>query len=316
MSVFLKSGAVMALGLVWICAAGYALFLAPPSAFPKGSVVTVPSGSSIQRASQMLGEAHIVRSPFVFSLIARVLNPDGGVIANTYALPQRENAISLAYRLTNGLTGTTPVKVTIPEGLSAREIALILKDKLGEFDAEKFRTLGFQNEGYLFPETYYFLPGTSPEVVIKKMRDTFDREALPVLQETTTSGKSIQEVITMASLLEREARKLETRKIVSGILWKRIEIGMALQVDAVFGYIHGISGYTPTLDDYKVDSAYNTYLNRGLPPGPIANPGLEAIDAALHPTKTEYLYYLTGDDGNMYYSKTFAGHVANRVHLK
>ena len=120
----------------------------------------------------------------------------------------------------------------------------------------------------------------------------------------------------MASILEKEARKLETRKVIAGILWKRIEIGMPLQVDAVFGYIHATSTYSPTFEDLEVDSPYNTYTNRGLPPGPIGNPGLESIRAALEPTKTPYLYYLTGKDGFMYYAKTFDQHVANRRFLR
>jgi UPF0755 protein len=120
----------------------------------------------------------------------------------------------------------------------------------------------------------------------------------------------------MASIIEREARKSETRRIISDILWRRIELGMPLQVDAVFGYILGKSGYAPNFEDLKIISPYNTYLNRGLPPGPIANPGLDSILAAVEPKPNDWLYYLTGSDGKMYYAKTFEKHVANRVHLK
>ena len=116
----------------------------------------------------------------------------------------------------------------------------------------------------------------------------------------------------MASLIEKEADTAEDRRIVSGILWNRIDADMPLQVDAVFGYILDRSGYAPTGSDLEIDSPYNTYENRGLPPGPIANPGLDALTAALHPAATEYFYYLTGRDGLMYYAETFEEHKRNR----
>jgi UPF0755 protein len=105
-------------------------------------------------------------------------------------------------------------------------------------------------------------------------------------------------------------------KMVSGILWRRISIGIALQVDAVFGYILDKPTYSPSLDDLKINSPYNTYTNRGLPPGAIGNPGLDAIEAAISPTQSKYLYYLTGKDGTMHYATTFDQHVANRKYLR
>ena len=120
----------------------------------------------------------------------------------------------------------------------------------------------------------------------------------------------------MASILQKEVRQPDTMKMVSGILWKRLSIGMALQVDAVFGYIFNKPTYSPSLDDLAVDSLYNTYKYRGLPPGPISNPGLDAIEAALTPTPSKYLYYLTGKDGTMHYATTFEQHIDNRKYLR
>ena len=116
----------------------------------------------------------------------------------------------------------------------------------------------------------------------------------------------------MASLVEKEARTDANRRIVAGVLWNRLALGMPLQVDAVFGYIFDRDTYSPSFEDLKVDSPYNTYTHKGLPPGPISNPGLESIYAALYPTKTNYLYYLTGRDTLMHYAKTYAEHQANR----
>ena len=313
---FLKGWQFIGFALAFAVLSAYAVFIAPPLAYPVGGSITIPEGTTVQEAGLMLEKAGAVRSSFAFSLIVRALNPDGGVQASAYALYEKENAFSLATRFAKGITGMEPIKVTIPEGLTSFEIAALLKDKLHEFDAESFEVLGRANEGYLFPDTYYLLPGTPAETVVRIMRDNFNAQVGPLEEEIRAFGKSVNEVVTMASLLEREARKPETRRMIVDILWRRIDLGMPLQVDAVFGYIYGKSGYAPNFDDLKVESAYNTYLNRGLPPTPIANPGLEAIKATIDPTPNSYLYYLTGSDGRMYYAKTFEAHVANRRHLK
>ena len=116
----------------------------------------------------------------------------------------------------------------------------------------------------------------------------------------------------MASLVEKEARTIASRRLVAGILWNRLELGMPLQVDAVFGYIFNRETYSPSFADLTTESPYNLYLHKGLPPGPINNPGLDALGATLNPTKTDYLYYLTGTDNLMHYATTYAGHLANQ----
>ena len=129
---------------------------------------------------------------------------------------------------------------------------------------------------------------------------------------TSVCDEGKERVVTMASILEKETKVGEDRAVVSGILWKRVSIGMALQVDAVFGYIHNTDTYHPSLDDLEVDSPYNTYRNPDLPPGPIGNPGIDALRAALSPVSSKYLYYLSGKDGTVHYAETFEGHKKNR----
>lgn len=294
----------------------YTFFISPPDFYPVGGSIQVAEGSSVREVAEQLKQSGVIRSTYIFSIGVQIINPSSGVLANTYALPKRENVIELASRFASGSTGIEAVRVTIPEGLSSREIGDILKQRLTNFDVERFWTLAKPEEGYLFPDTYYFLPDTQPDTVIRVMKETFEKNVLTIEEKILASGRSVLEVVTMASIIEREARMPETRRIVADILWRRIEIGMPLQVDAVFGYILDKSGYAPSFDDLKIKSPYNTYLNRGLPPGPIANPSLDAILAALEPSANEYLYYLTGSDGKMYYAKTFDKHVANRVHLK
>ncbi len=256
----------------------------------------------------------MVRSGEAFSIVARIFG--GKVRVGTYLISEPENTVSLALRLAEGVTGLSSVKVTIPEGLSNREVAERLRDALPGFDVPGFLSAAEGSEGYLFPDTYFFLPGVLGPEAFEVMRSTFNTRTAPLMDEISASGRTLDEIVTMASLIEEEARQSDTRKIVSGILWKRIKIGMALQVDAVFGYILGKSGYAPTGSDLKIDSPYNTYTNRGLPPTPIANPSLDSIEAALRPTETQYLYYLTGKDGNMYYAKTFDEHIQNRKYLR
>ncbi|MEK7531203.1 MAG: endolytic transglycosylase MltG [Patescibacteria group bacterium] len=291
----------------------YALFVAPTVAYPTESVVHVDSGSSISEVGSMLVEHHVLATAFGFKLFSSLL---GGVQAGTYALHARQTSFMLAYRMARGLTELTPLRVTIPEGSTVRDMGERLELTLMDFDAPAFVHDATQYEGYLFPETYFFLPGSPPEVVIRTMRDEYEKNILPLRPQMASSSRSESDIIIMASLLEREARKPETKKIVSGILWKRIDLGMPLQVDAVFGYIHATTTYSPTFEELEIDSPYNTYRNKGLPPGPINAPGLESILAALEPTKTPYLYYLTGADGTMHYARTFEEHIANRRFLR
>ena len=150
--------------------------------------------------------------------------------------------------------------------------------------------INYPKEGYLFPDTYFVPVTASASSTVKIMRDNFIRKIFPVMPEVEDSGKELEDIIIVASLIEGEANNQKDREIVSGILWKRLKIGMPLQVDV----------------------EKKTYEFQGLPKSPINNPGLDSIRAALHPTSTPYLYYLTGDDGNMYYSKTFDEHVAKK----
>lgn len=316
MKEFLRGSHLIFFAFAFLFLAAYSIFITPPGAYPIGVSVSIPEGTSVRQAGEILEKAGALRSAEVFALLVRFWNPDGGVLASTYALIEKESAFQLAYRFAHGDTGIEPIRVTIPEGLNSREIGELIKERLGVFDAERFRILGEAEEGYLFPETYYLTPGIEPSAAVRLMKDTFNEKVIPIEEKIRASGKSVHEVVTMGSLIEREARKPETRRMISDILWRRIELGMPLQVDAVFGYIFGKSGYAPNFEDLKVESPYNTYLNRGLPPGPIANPSLDSILAAVEPKANNYLYYLTGKDGRMYYATTFEKHVANRVHLR
>jgi UPF0755 protein len=165
----------------------------------------------------------------------------------------------------------------------------------------------------LWPDTYYLEPTVTPDEVVKKLRATFATKIDPLKSTITASGHSLSEIITMASLVEEEASTDKDRRLIAGILWKRLAAGMPLQVDASLTYALGRSTHDLTVDDLKSDPPYNTYQSTGLPPAPISNPGLAAIKAVLEPTKSAYFYYLADQYGVTHYAETLAEHNENKA---
>lgn len=286
------------------------VLLVPPHSFPTGTLVTIDADAPFGQTAAMLEERSIISSAFVLKGLARVTGTDRDIHAGRYVFSEPIGVVPVLYRLSQGISGIKAVRVTFPEGSTSREMGEILAASIPGFDAATFRTHAKQYEGYLFPDTYDIYVDTTPEEITTRMRARFDEVAEEIGARNAT--EPLERIVTMASILEKETKVGEDRAIVSGILWKRIDIGMALQVDAVFGYIHDTDTYHPDLDDLEVDSPYNTYRNRDLPPGAIGNPGLDALQAALNPVDSEYLYYLTGADGTMHYAATFEEHKRNK----
>lgn len=204
------------------------------------------------------------------------------------------------------------VTVVVPEGLASSDIARVIKQNIPSFDSEQFAILAKPYEGYLFPDTYSFSPTTTPEEVIEKMRKNFDSQTRLIKLFSALQGKSFKDVLIVASLVEEESNSSTDRRLISGVIWKRLSIGMPLQLDAPFFYLLGKASHELTYGDLAMDSPYNLYKNKGLPPTPIDNPSLESILAALHPVKTDYLYFLSDSTGDTYFSLTFEEHMAKR----
>ena len=295
---------------------GYVFFIQAPFSFPERGVFVVEEGDTVTEVARNLEEQNYIRSSAFFSIWVRLTGGDSGILSETYTFDDRANMFTIAGRLIQGDTGTPLIKITFPEGSTVREMANILDRYFDEFDTSQFLAIALPQEGYLFPDTYRFSPRTTPERVVETMRATFDANVATIQEEIDAFDVPLSDVVIMASLLEKEARRFETRQTIAGILWSRIEIGMPLQVDAVFGYILQTETFSPTFDQLEIDSPYNTYQNLGLPPGAIANPGLDSMLAAVTPIETPYLFYLTGADGRMYYAETFDRHVANRRFLR
>ncbi|MBI2474305.1 MAG: endolytic transglycosylase MltG [Candidatus Taylorbacteria bacterium] len=291
----------------------YRLLFAAPADFPAKEVVAIPSGASLVFASTILAENSIIRSPILFRMMVRVLDGQTGVKAGDYLFEDRQNLFTIARRMVSGERGYASVQAVVPEGTSAEGIAGILGANIPDFDTAAFIKIAKPNEGHLFPDTYHFSFDAKPEFVLKTFLDNFNRKVESVRSDIDKFGRPLEDIIKMASIVEEEGRTMETRKMIAGILWKRLDIGMPLQVDASFLYINGKNTFQLTTADLQKDSAYNTYTRAGLPPTAISNPGLDAILATVNPTKSPYLYYLTDHDGVMRYAKTHDEHVINKA---
>lgn len=289
----------------------------PPKNFPNGQIdVHISDNSSLSIISDGLANKNIIKSPFLFKIGVVIFGGQKGLFAGDYRFTKPQNSLIVAYRMVKGHQGLPKVKITIPEGTNSYDMAYLYLTKFPNFNAPKFLALALQNEGYLFPDTYYFLSNVKPEEVIKTMRNNFNAKTLSIKSYIESSDKILDEIIIMASIVEEEAKSSEDRRMVAGILWKRLKEGIPLQVDPPFYYITGKTNGV-TYDDLKIDSPYNTYRNKGLPKGPISNPGLDAILATLKPIESTHYFYLTGRDGEMKYADTFDGHIRNKnVYLK
>ncbi|MEA2702054.1 MAG: hypothetical protein QOE22_763 [Candidatus Parcubacteria bacterium] len=292
--------------------ASYALFV-PPRNFPAGHLIELPDDALVGDMGEILAERGAVRSAFAFRLYARLTFQDRSLASGLYVFDRPVGLMALTHRLANGEHGISPARVTFTEGMTISDMGRELKNAIPDFDTRTFLSLASTSEGYLFPDTYFLLPDSTPDEVMARLGARFDEQMATIQDAVAASGRNPNELVIMASILEREAKTPEDMRIVAGILWKRLDTGMPLQVDAPFGYMHDENGYVPTARDLASDSPYNTYRNEGLPPGPIANPGLTALLAAATPEASDYLYYLTGRDGAMHYGRTFEDHKRNRA---
>jgi UPF0755 protein len=282
----------------------------PPAAFPRGERIEIPFGTSIAEAAQTIGEKNAVRSSIFLRLILIAEAGESGIKAGVYRFDEPISVFAVAHALLYGTHSAPLARITIPEGLQSGEIGVIVAGELAGVAPDAFENAARGKEGYLFPDTYHVPDTFTAAELVALMERTFVEKVAPLF---ATSTRTKEEIITMASILEREANDEESLGIVSGILWKRFDQGMPLQVDASFSYLLHKESKDVTEEDFKIDSPYNTYTYKGLPPTPINNPGLAAIKAALAPLDSPYLYYLTAPDGTFHYAKTFEEHKKNKA---
>jgi UPF0755 protein len=295
--------------------------------------VTIPSGASTTAIADILEEKNVIRSSYAFGVYAKRADKASTLQAGTFVLQPSMTTPEVVAALSSG--ETQEMSVTIPEGFTVKDIDALLAAKglitEGEIidcantcDFESFDFLpsgtnqaerGGKLEGYLYPDTYFVASDNFvPKFFLERMLGTFRTKVVNgMADDIEASGKPLRDIITMASLIEEETRTDDERTIVSGILWKRINEGIGLYVDASNRYILDKPTATITATDLNMDSPYNLRKFNGLPPGPIANPSIASIEAAMNPESSPYYYYLHGTDGVIRYAVTNDEHNANKA---
>lgn len=320
-------------GFIGIVLAG--IWLAWNLTVVKGKAVEefiVEQGESVNQVSKRLYDAGVIKSKLAFETYLYLRGWEPKIKAGRYNFPSA-TVLEISNLLARGVPDKG-IKITLIEGWTLRDMAeefekkgffpadefleKVQRPKANGFTADKYPVLYSKPdtvdlEGYLFPDTYIFKKDVTVNEVVETMLNNLLKKITPQMAaDMDRQGRTLHEILTMASILEKEVRDIKDKKIVSGILWKRIEIDIPLQVDATVNYITGGRKPSVTIDETKIDNPFNTYMYKGLPPGPISNPGLESILAAIYPEESDYLFYLTPPDGQVVYSKTFEEHVRNK----
>jgi UPF0755 protein len=290
----------------------YVFFSSAPSTFPTDQPITIAPGTSVIKIAEQLEQKGVVRSKWLlYSVLVTTYKPQD-IKASTYVFAKSMSVYEVAQQLTQGNYNFDLIRFTHREGMSVRVLAGEVERMFPHISATDFAVYATPFEGELFPETYFLPADVTTEKIVDLMRDTFRTRFAEMLSGIPTPALSNQDVITLASILEREANSPESKQAVANILLRRLAIDMPLQVDATMEYVldKPLSALTP--EDLRQDSPYNTYTNFGLPPTPIGNPGEQALRAVLNATtNTPYLFYITGNDGNFYYARNFDEHRVN-----
>ncbi len=310
----------------------------PVSNDDKAVRFVVTKGKTGSQVAEELYKQGLIKSPLAFKAYIRIKGKTNSIQAGEFNLSPNLSMYEIIDKFGKG---PLQLWVTIPEGLRREEIAekyikgLEMNSEKSAIFRKEFLDASKSLEGRLFPDTYLFPRDINGQTAVKRMNELFNKKTA----DLKSSGQAVKltdtQILTLASILERETKSVEEKPVVAGIILNRLNIGMALQVDAAVQY--AIANSKPTsqntlsgassqpkdwwpvlgLDDLKIDSPFNTYKNTGLPPSPIANPGLSSIKAAYNPEDTEYLFYIHSTDGKIHYAKTLAEHNENvREYLK
>lgn len=274
-------------------------------------IFNIEKGSSVKKIAQDLENEEIIKSSNLFLFYSLITN-NKNIKAGEYLLSSQMNIPQIVEIVVGGKINEK--KITIIEGWDLNDIASYLEKEGISTKEEFFNVAGEPRnkdslEGYIFPDTYNITSKDTAETIVQKTLLNFEQKITNELkEEIERQGKTIDEIIIMASIIEKEVKTLEDKKNVSDVLWKRIDANMPLQSCATVLYALGEKKSSVSTADTKIDSPYNTYKYRGLPIGPIANPGMDSILASIYPTKNNYWYYLSSPEGKTYFSTTLDEH--------
>lgn len=278
--------------------------------------VFIPKGSSPHKIAKILKDSDVISSQKLFMSLIKFYGYSTKLQAGLYDFNKKDSLNTIIEKIKKGESKN--IKVTIPEGFNIKQIAKVLaENKI--CDEEKFISLAAEQnmEGFLFPNTYFLLPQMTEQEVIKVMNDEFNRYWTKEREERLKQiDKPKRDVIILASIVEKEAIADRERPIIAGIFLNRLAKGMRLESCSTVLYAMGINKERLSFEDLKFDSPYNTYRHKGLPPGPICNPGAKAIDAVLYPEATDSLYFVSKGNGTHYFSSTFEQHIKNKIDSK
>jgi UPF0755 protein len=301
----------------------FASMFAPASDQPDPVRVEVPRGATARQIATLMTDARLVRHPYAFLAMARFLGEAESLKAGEYELRKDMSLAEIIDKLARG--DAIAQWFTIPEGYTVDQVAEALDS---QNLAEKRRFARLLNgaperfgvefsvprpslEGYLFPDSYKVKVGVSEASIVRAMLQTFQQKVLEGLApEIRSSDLPLDDIIIVASMIEREAQHAADRPLISAVIRNRLAKRMPLQIDATVLYALGEHKSRVLFKDLEVESPYNTYRNMGLPPGPICSPGLKSIEAALRPAKADYLYYVARPDGSHIFTRTLAEHEA------
>lgn len=290
--------------------------------------VTINENANSGQIGAILEDSGVIRGELAFKVYLRRSGDGGSLKAGTYTFDGKYSMADVTEELKKGgeLPDDTEARVTIPEGYNLSQIAAVLEENgictpeefneavvNGDYNYDYLPAKGTENrlEGFLYPETYFFEKGTSAATVISAMLAQFDSVFSDEWRaQLASDGRSVYDWVTMASIIEREAVVEEDRPIISGVFYNRLEQGMLLQSCATVQYALGEVKPVLSNEDVQIDSPYNTYINQGLPPGPIACPGYDSLEAAMYPAETDYLFFVAKPNGAHIFTTNYEDHLA------
>ena len=294
-------------------------FDTPPAANWEEKVVTIPKGSRLPEVISRMEEGGVLRHPLTFRALAVLTSTDRKLQYGEYIFPKPLSTFGIWNRIRRG--DAKGYEITVLPGSNIYDVAAAIQEKkLGDPEAflaaatapavmNRLEIPGESAEGYLYPETYNFHKPITPEEILEEMVRMFRKNFTPAMERRAKERSlSLHQVVTIASIIEKETGLEEEKPLVSAVIRRRLALGMPLQMDPTV--IYGIKRFdgTVTRKDLRTPGPYNSYLNRGLPPGPIANPGMSAVLAALSPAEADYLYFVSRNDGSHTFSRTLQEH--------
>jgi len=309
--------------LAVVCSLAFVIFISMKIAQPmvtgsaEEKIFTVESGTTAREVALDLERERLVSRAWYMDLYLYFKKQRGRIQAGSYLLSGAMSIRDIADRLVSGRVVSDAKRVTVIEGWDVADIGAAL-EKSGIVSKKDFFGANQKFEGYLYPDTYFISSRQTAQEIGDKMRKNFDIKAGAVARETVILASIVERevgrnVAPGQKLRAEEVAKLqEERFLVAGVFQNRLDVGMPLQSDATVGYITGSGSNRATLEELEIKSPYNTYLHKGLPPGPIGNPGLNSIRAAQSPAETDYLYFLSAPDGTAYFAKTLREHEINK----